>query len=377
MLAGLALLLAGAAAVEIWNTGRRGVAPAAIGRGARARRSSAIPAYLTLQAARLPRINQVTTDFKIAAAYMISSRAREARGAWTPPSPGPEVEAAQRAAYPAHPADAGRSRARSGLSDVAAHRQGPRLAHRRRRRRRTCAARRRRISTPPTARCSSASSPTSPFASARRGRRRRSTSAPPRASAATISAPTRGARGASSTPCSSRWRRGSAHVLRAAGERLERRPRLRRFQRPREGDELLLHVRVERLRVAAHQPARREQRRAGLGRQRLGLCRARAPSSASAATIALTRPISRARAASMASPSSSSSAATARAEAARRQQRRARLRHEAEIDERHRRSARSARRRRDRNAGTSSCRCRPPAPRPPRPAACRTAPACG
>ncbi len=39
----------------------------------------AFPAYLTLQAARLPRISQVTTDFRTPPSYMISSRAREAR----------------------------------------------------------------------------------------------------------------------------------------------------------------------------------------------------------------------------------------------------------------------------------------------------------
>ena len=60
----------------------------------------AYPAYLTAEAARLPRINQVTTDFKAPPAYMISTLAREARGAWTPPPPGPDVEADQRAAYP-------------------------------------------------------------------------------------------------------------------------------------------------------------------------------------------------------------------------------------------------------------------------------------
>jgi uncharacterized protein (DUF1499 family) len=99
LLAGLALLLAGAAAVEIWNTGRRGIAQAAAG-AALALALIAFPAYLTLQAARLPRINQVTTDFKAPPAYMISSRAREARGVWTPPAPGAEIEAAQRSAYP-------------------------------------------------------------------------------------------------------------------------------------------------------------------------------------------------------------------------------------------------------------------------------------
>src|ERR1700722_1691075 len=98
-LAALALLLAGAAAVEIWNTGRRGVARAAAA-PALALGLLAYPVYLTAQAARLTRINEVTTDFKAPPTYMISSRAREARGAWTPPDPAPEFEAEQRVAYP-------------------------------------------------------------------------------------------------------------------------------------------------------------------------------------------------------------------------------------------------------------------------------------
>ncbi len=99
LLAALALLLAGAGAVEIWNTGRRGTPAAATG-ALLALALIAFPAYLTLEAARLPRINQVTTDFKSPPSYMISTRAREARAAWTPPPPGPDVEAAQRLAYP-------------------------------------------------------------------------------------------------------------------------------------------------------------------------------------------------------------------------------------------------------------------------------------
>jgi len=98
-LAALALLLAGAGVIEIWNTGRRGGARAAAAT-ALALGLLAYPIYLTAEAARLPRINQVTTDFKTPPAFMISSRAREARGTWTPPPLGPEVEAEQRAAYP-------------------------------------------------------------------------------------------------------------------------------------------------------------------------------------------------------------------------------------------------------------------------------------
>ena len=72
LLAGLALLLAGAATVEIWTTGRRGVVPAGAG-AALALLLLAYPLFLTLKAATLPRINQVTTDFRSVPTYMISS----------------------------------------------------------------------------------------------------------------------------------------------------------------------------------------------------------------------------------------------------------------------------------------------------------------
>jgi uncharacterized protein (DUF1499 family) len=98
-LAAFALLLASAAAVEIWRTGRRGVAPAVIG-AALSLALLAFPAYLVVQAERLPRLSQATTDYRKPPAFMISSRAREARGAWTPPPPNPDDEALQRAAYP-------------------------------------------------------------------------------------------------------------------------------------------------------------------------------------------------------------------------------------------------------------------------------------
>ena len=99
ILAGIALLLAGAAAVEIWNTGRRGIAPAATG-AALALALLAYPVYLAIQAERLPRLSQATTDYRKPPVFMISSRAREARGPWTPPPPNPDDEALQRAAWP-------------------------------------------------------------------------------------------------------------------------------------------------------------------------------------------------------------------------------------------------------------------------------------
>ena len=98
-LAAFALLLASASAVEIWRTGRRGVAPAIVG-AALSLALLAYPAWLTVDAELLPRLSQATTDFRKPPVFMISSRAREARGAWTPPPPNPDDEAAQRAAYP-------------------------------------------------------------------------------------------------------------------------------------------------------------------------------------------------------------------------------------------------------------------------------------
>jgi len=99
ILAGVSLLLAGAAAVEIWNTGRRGIAPAVTG-SCLALALLAYPVYLAIQAERLPRLSQATTDYRKPPTYMISSRAREARGTWTPPPPNPDDEALQRAAWP-------------------------------------------------------------------------------------------------------------------------------------------------------------------------------------------------------------------------------------------------------------------------------------
>jgi len=88
VLAFLSLLLAASAGVVIWRTGRRGVGQAAF------------PAYLTFKAVSLPPINDVTTDFESPPTFMISSKAREARGGKTPPLPTAAIQAAQKAAYP-------------------------------------------------------------------------------------------------------------------------------------------------------------------------------------------------------------------------------------------------------------------------------------
>jgi len=98
-LAVLAILLAASAVVVIWRTGRRGVASAATG-FALACALLAYPAYLTLEALSLPVLNDVTTDFETPPTFMISAKAREARGGRTPPPPNPATELAQKAAYP-------------------------------------------------------------------------------------------------------------------------------------------------------------------------------------------------------------------------------------------------------------------------------------
>jgi uncharacterized protein (DUF1499 family) len=75
------------------------VAPAASG-FALAVALLAYPAYLTIEAVSLPILNDVTTDYENPPTFMISSKAREARGGRTPLAPNPAAEAAQKAAYP-------------------------------------------------------------------------------------------------------------------------------------------------------------------------------------------------------------------------------------------------------------------------------------
>jgi uncharacterized protein (DUF1499 family) len=98
-LAFLAVLLAGAAAVVIWRTGRRGAEQAGLGLGLSAA-ILAYPAYLTVTALPLPAINDVTTDLVSPPSFMISAKARAARGGAPPPVWSAEIGAQQRAAYP-------------------------------------------------------------------------------------------------------------------------------------------------------------------------------------------------------------------------------------------------------------------------------------
>jgi uncharacterized protein (DUF1499 family) len=98
-LAFLALLLAGAAGVVIWRTGRRGAAQAGVG-CILSLGLLAYPTYLTAIAQPLPMIADVTTDFSSPPAFMISAKAREARLGQAPPNWNPADGDLQKEAYP-------------------------------------------------------------------------------------------------------------------------------------------------------------------------------------------------------------------------------------------------------------------------------------
>jgi uncharacterized protein (DUF1499 family) len=99
VLAFLAVLLAGAAGVVIWRTGRTGADKAAIG-FALSLALLAEPAYLMVVALRLPAINDVSTDLESPPSFMISAKAREARAGRAPPAFSEAAGAQQKTAYP-------------------------------------------------------------------------------------------------------------------------------------------------------------------------------------------------------------------------------------------------------------------------------------
>ncbi|HLJ70663.1 MAG TPA: DUF1499 domain-containing protein [Roseiarcus sp.] len=100
ILACLAGLLAAAAFVVIWRTGRRGAGLAWAGL-IMALLMLAYPAYLTWKAISLPIINDVSTDLETPPTFMLSAKARLARGNRTPPESSQATREAQRLAYPA------------------------------------------------------------------------------------------------------------------------------------------------------------------------------------------------------------------------------------------------------------------------------------
>ncbi len=99
VLACLAVLCAGVATVEIWQTGRKGVG-LLLGGAVLAVLLLAYPAYLAVQAVRLPVLNDISTDTDDPPAYSLSRKALAARRGWVPPSIPEASRQAQAAAYP-------------------------------------------------------------------------------------------------------------------------------------------------------------------------------------------------------------------------------------------------------------------------------------
>jgi uncharacterized protein (DUF1499 family) len=95
----IALLLGGTAFVTIWRTGRRGVAITLSGLVIAAV-LLALPAWLALQAMRLPVLNDVSTDPRDPPAFSQSREAQAARGGMVHGAIAPGTAAAERAAYP-------------------------------------------------------------------------------------------------------------------------------------------------------------------------------------------------------------------------------------------------------------------------------------
>lgn len=99
ILACLAILCAGAASVEIWQTGRKGVG-LLLGGAVLAVLLLAYPAYLAVQAVRLPVLNDISTDIDNPPAFSMSRKALAARHGWLPPSVPAAAREAQNDAYP-------------------------------------------------------------------------------------------------------------------------------------------------------------------------------------------------------------------------------------------------------------------------------------
>jgi uncharacterized protein (DUF1499 family) len=99
LIACLALLFGGTAAVVIWRTGRRGSGIVASGVFLVAL-LLCYPAYLAANAVRLPLLNDVSTDLVDPPQFSRSKLALAARGERTPDVPPPQARQEQRLAYP-------------------------------------------------------------------------------------------------------------------------------------------------------------------------------------------------------------------------------------------------------------------------------------
>jgi uncharacterized protein (DUF1499 family) len=100
VLACLAALLGVSAFVVIWRTGRCGAGLAFTGLFM-ALLLFAYPAFLSLEAMNLPIINDVSTDLESPPTFLLSAKARQARGNVTPAESSRQTREEQRRAYPA------------------------------------------------------------------------------------------------------------------------------------------------------------------------------------------------------------------------------------------------------------------------------------
>jgi uncharacterized protein (DUF1499 family) len=94
-----ALLLFGAACLNIWDTGNRGVGSAVLALTLVAL-TLAYPAYLAFEAIRLPVLADVSTDLADPPSFSLSSRASTARRGYSPRSVPDAERDRQRSAYP-------------------------------------------------------------------------------------------------------------------------------------------------------------------------------------------------------------------------------------------------------------------------------------
>jgi uncharacterized protein (DUF1499 family) len=99
ILACLAVLCAGVATVEIWQTGRKGVG-LLLGSAFLSALLLAYPAFLAVQAVRLPVLNDISTDLDNPPTFSLSRKALAARHEWTPPSISTAARQPQNDAYP-------------------------------------------------------------------------------------------------------------------------------------------------------------------------------------------------------------------------------------------------------------------------------------
>jgi hypothetical protein len=98
LIATLALALAMVGAVDIWRNGRTGLA-GLFRTGFVAALVLAFPAYLAIEAGRLPRMNDISTDIVDPPVFSRSSRALAARNGYVPPALDPREREKQRLAY--------------------------------------------------------------------------------------------------------------------------------------------------------------------------------------------------------------------------------------------------------------------------------------